>query len=126
MKVLFQSYYDFGRMYGGGPSVVYNLAEQLQGGGFQSLTNEENFTPLPASPGTLFPGGSPSGLNISAGDSGGAGGYNYPGDAGGSSSVSGGSKGGVPYTLHVNISGAGNGGLYNSPVVGGELVHAIE
>jgi len=29
MKVLFQSYHDFGRMYGGGPSVVYNLAAGL-------------------------------------------------------------------------------------------------
>jgi acetyl esterase/lipase len=29
MKVLFQSYHDFGRMYGGGPSVVHNLAAAL-------------------------------------------------------------------------------------------------
>jgi len=29
MKVLFQSYHDFGRIYGGGPSVVYNLADAL-------------------------------------------------------------------------------------------------
>lgn len=29
MKVLFQAYHGFGRMYGGGPSVVYNLAEEL-------------------------------------------------------------------------------------------------
>lgn len=30
MKVLFQSYYDFGRMYGGGPTVVYSLADELR------------------------------------------------------------------------------------------------
>ncbi len=30
MKVLFQSYFDFGRMYGGGPSVVYGLADELR------------------------------------------------------------------------------------------------
>ncbi len=30
MKVLFQSYYDFGRMYGGGPSVLYSLADELR------------------------------------------------------------------------------------------------
>lgn len=30
MKVLFQSYHDFGRMYGGGPSVVHNLANELR------------------------------------------------------------------------------------------------
>lgn len=30
MRVLFQSYYDFGRMYGGGPSVVYSLMKELR------------------------------------------------------------------------------------------------
>src|SRR3989442_6907710 len=29
MKVLFQSHYDIGRMYGGGPSVIANLAAEL-------------------------------------------------------------------------------------------------
>jgi glycosyltransferase involved in cell wall biosynthesis len=29
MRVLFQAYYDFGRMYGGGPAVVYGLAGEL-------------------------------------------------------------------------------------------------
>ena len=35
MRVLFQSYYDFARMYGGGPSVVYNLADELSKLGVQ-------------------------------------------------------------------------------------------
>jgi glycosyltransferase involved in cell wall biosynthesis len=31
MKVLFQAYHDIGRMYGGGPSVIHNLAAELAG-----------------------------------------------------------------------------------------------
>jgi glycosyltransferase involved in cell wall biosynthesis len=35
MKVLFQAYHDIGRMYGGGPSVVRNLAAELAGLGVE-------------------------------------------------------------------------------------------